>query len=75
MNERFALLRVSRRRGSARGGGDCATEQQLGVYVSAGEAERLTKLAEELRAQLSAISAEWEELMRQLAGQARLSNW
>ncbi len=42
------------------------TEQQLGVYVSAAETQRLTTLAEELRAQLSALIAEWEELMLQL---------
>jgi ATP-binding cassette, subfamily F, member 3 len=46
------------------------TEQQLGVYVSAGETERLTKLAEELRAQLASLTTEWEELMLQLEGQA-----
>jgi ATP-binding cassette, subfamily F, member 3 len=42
------------------------TEEQLGVYVSAAETQRLTKLAEELRAQLSSFTAEWEELMEQL---------
>jgi ATP-binding cassette subfamily F protein 3 len=46
------------------------TEQQLGVYISAAETERLTGLAEELRAQLNALTAEWEELMLQLEGQA-----
>ena len=46
------------------------TEQQLGVYVSAAETERLTKLAEELRAQLASLTTEWEELMLQLEGQA-----
>ena len=45
------------------------TEQQLGVYVSAAETQRLTTLAEELRAQLAALTAEWEELMAQLEGQ------
>ena len=44
------------------------TEAQLGVYVSAGETQRLTTLAEELRAQLVALTAEWEELMMQLDG-------
>jgi ATP-binding cassette subfamily F protein 3 len=44
------------------------TEQQLGVYVSAGETERLTKLAEELRAQAANLTAEWEDLMLQLDG-------
>jgi ATP-binding cassette subfamily F protein 3 len=42
------------------------TEQQLGVYVSAAETQRLTTLAEELRVQLAALTAEWEELMLQL---------
>ncbi len=42
------------------------TEQQLGVYVSAAETQRLATLAEELRAQLTALTAEWEELMAQL---------
>ncbi len=42
------------------------TEQQLGVYVSAEETQRLTNLAEELRGQLAALTSEWEELMMQL---------
>ena len=42
------------------------TEEQLGVYVSAAETQRLTTLAEELRSQLAALTAEWEELMLQL---------
>ncbi|UWZ84774.1 ribosomal protection-like ABC-F family protein [Occallatibacter riparius] len=42
------------------------TEQQLGVYVSAAETQRLTTLAEDLRGQLQALTAEWEELMMQL---------
>ena len=42
------------------------TEEQLGVYVSAAETQRLTELAESLRAQLAALTAEWEELMVQL---------
>jgi ATP-binding cassette subfamily F protein 3 len=49
------------------------TEQQLGVYVSAAETQRLTTLAEELRGQLAALTAEWEELMAQLEGQAASS--
>ena len=44
------------------------TEEQLGVYVSAAETQRLTTLAEELRGQLAALTAEWEELMAQLEG-------
>ncbi|MGD0346238.1 MAG: ABC-F family ATP-binding cassette domain-containing protein [Terracidiphilus sp.] len=44
------------------------TEQQLGVYVSAAETQRLTALAAELRAQLVALTAEWGELMLQLDG-------
>jgi ATP-binding cassette, subfamily F, member 3 len=42
------------------------TEERLGVYVSAAETQRLAELAEELRAQLAALTAEWEELMAQL---------
>jgi ATP-binding cassette subfamily F protein 3 len=42
------------------------TEQQLGVYVSAEETQRLTTLAENLRAQLASLTSEWEELMMQL---------
>jgi ATP-binding cassette subfamily F protein 3 len=42
------------------------TEEQLGVYVSAAETQRLTTLAEELRAQLAALTAEWEDVMAQL---------
>jgi ATP-binding cassette subfamily F protein 3 len=42
------------------------TEQQLGVYISAEETQRLTRLAEELRTQLTALTSEWEDLMMQL---------
>ncbi|MGD0736494.1 MAG: ABC-F family ATP-binding cassette domain-containing protein [Terracidiphilus sp.] len=49
------------------------TEEQLGVYVSAAETERLTKLAEDLRMQLEAFTSEWEELMTQLDGQTAVS--
>jgi ATP-binding cassette subfamily F protein 3 len=42
------------------------TEEQLGVFVSAEETQRLTELAGELRSQLAAVTAEWEELMAQL---------
>jgi ATP-binding cassette subfamily F protein 3 len=44
------------------------TEEQLGVYVSAAETQRLSTLAEDLRAELAAFTAEWEELMEQLEG-------
>ncbi len=44
------------------------TEEQLGVYVSAAETQRLTELALTLREQLSQLTAEWEELMGQLEG-------
>jgi ATP-binding cassette subfamily F protein 3 len=44
------------------------TEEQLGVYVSAAETQRLTDLAADLRDQLAALTAEWEELMMQLDG-------
>jgi len=49
------------------------TEEQLGVYVSADETQRLTTLAEELHGELAELTAEWEELMMQLDGQATLS--
>jgi ATP-binding cassette subfamily F protein 3 len=49
------------------------TEEQLGVYVSAPETQRLSTLAEELREQLAALTAEWEDLMMQLDGQAALN--
>ena len=49
------------------------TEAQLGVYVSAEETQRLTALAEELRAQLAVLTTEWEELMVQLDGQGTIS--
>jgi len=42
------------------------TEEQLGVYVSAAETQRLTALAADLRTQLAALTSEWEELMLQL---------
>lgn len=42
------------------------TEQQLGVFVSAAETQRLTDLAAGLRNQLAALTSEWEELMLQL---------
>jgi ATP-binding cassette subfamily F protein 3 len=42
------------------------TDEQLGVYVSAAETQRRTTLAAELRGQLAAFTAEWEELMLQL---------
>jgi len=44
------------------------TEEQLGVYVSAAETQRLSELAAELRSQLAVFTAEWEELMGQLEG-------
>ena len=42
------------------------TEEQLGVYVSAAETQRLTELAAELRSQVAALTSEWEEIMLQL---------
>jgi ATP-binding cassette subfamily F protein 3 len=42
------------------------TEEELGIYVSAAETQRLSTLAEELRSQLAELTAEWEELMLQL---------
>jgi ATP-binding cassette subfamily F protein 3 len=44
------------------------TEEQLSVYVSATETQRLSDLAAELRSQLADFTAEWEELMGQLEG-------
>jgi ATP-binding cassette subfamily F protein 3 len=44
------------------------TEEQLGVYVSAAEIARFSALAEDLRSQLAAHTAEREELMMQLEG-------
>jgi len=44
------------------------TEQQLGVFISAAETQRLTDLASDLRSQLAALTGEWEELMLQLEG-------
>jgi ATP-binding cassette, subfamily F, member 3 len=49
------------------------TEEQLGNYVSAAETARLTALADDLRSQLAAFTAEWEDLMMQLDGQGALS--
>ena len=42
------------------------TEQQLAVYVSAEETQRLTDLTAALRKELIELTAEWEELMMQL---------
>jgi ATP-binding cassette, subfamily F, member 3 len=42
------------------------TEEQLGMYVSAAETQRLTELASELRRELAGLTVEWEELMAQL---------
>ena len=44
------------------------TEEQLGVYVSAAETQRLTELSAGLREQLASLTAEWEDLMVQLEG-------
>jgi ATP-binding cassette subfamily F protein 3 len=49
------------------------TEQQLGVFVSATETQRLSDLAAELRRQLTALTVEWEELTVQLEEQGALS--
>jgi ATP-binding cassette subfamily F protein 3 len=50
------------------------TEEQLGVYVSASETARLSALADDLRTQLAALTAEWEDLMIQLEGQGAVSS-
>jgi ATP-binding cassette subfamily F protein 3 len=70
MEERCAFLEEETPRIEA---AIACTEEQLGVYVSAAETERLTKLAAELRVQLAALTDEWEELMMQLDGQGTLS--
>ena len=44
------------------------TEQQLAVYVSAAETQRLSDLAADLRTQLVTLTTEWEDLMLQLEG-------
>jgi ATP-binding cassette subfamily F protein 3 len=46
------------------------TEEQLGIFVSAAETQRLTALAEDLRGQLASLTAEWEELIMQLDSQS-----
>jgi ATP-binding cassette subfamily F protein 3 len=46
------------------------TEEQFGVFVSAQETQRLSTLAEDLRAQLASLTSEWEELMLQLEEQS-----
>ena len=45
-------------------------EESLGVYESAEETQRLTRLLEDLRAQHASLTAEWEELLLQLEQQA-----
>jgi ATP-binding cassette subfamily F protein 3 len=42
------------------------TDEQLSVYVSAAKTQRLADLAAGLRAQLAALTTEWEELTAQL---------
>jgi len=44
------------------------TEEQLAIFVSAAETQRLTELASGLREQLAQLTTEWEELMLQLEG-------
>ncbi|WP_348263762.1 ABC-F family ATP-binding cassette domain-containing protein [Telmatobacter sp. DSM 110680] len=46
------------------------TEEQLGVYISAAETQRLSDLAAELRSQLASLTTEWEDLTLQLEGQS-----
>src|ERR1022692_469702 len=48
------------------------TEEQLGVYVSAQETQRLSDLAAELRSQLTSLTEESEDLMAQLDGQGAI---
>jgi len=49
------------------------TEQQLAVYVSAAETQRLSDLASDLRTQLASLTTEWEDLMLQLEDQTASS--
>ncbi len=42
------------------------TEQQLAVFISAAETQRLTDLAASLREQAATLTTEWEDLMLQL---------
>ncbi len=49
------------------------TEDQLGNYVSAEETQRQTVLLEQLRAQLTSLTGEWEDVMMQLEEQGALS--
>jgi ATP-binding cassette subfamily F protein 3 len=65
MEERCALLEEETPRIEA---AIAHTEEQLSVYVSAEETQRLSTLAEDLRGQLAELTAEWEELMMQLEG-------
>ena len=46
------------------------TEEQLGVYVSASETQRLVAELDEQRAALTALTTEWEDLTMQLETQA-----
>ncbi|MFC5862723.1 ABC-F family ATP-binding cassette domain-containing protein [Acidicapsa dinghuensis] len=48
------------------------TETALGNFVSVAETERQTKLLDDLREQLTKLTAEWEELMMALEEQAAL---
>jgi ATP-binding cassette subfamily F protein 3 len=69
MEERCAFLEeeIPRIEGSI-----AHTEEQLGVYVSAQETQRLGDLAAELRSQLTSLTEEWEDLMAQLDGQGAI---
>jgi ATP-binding cassette subfamily F protein 3 len=69
MEERCAFLEEEIPRIEA---GLAHTEEQLGVYISAAETQRLSDLAQSLRQQLTEMSAEWEELMVQLEEQTAL---
>jgi ATP-binding cassette subfamily F protein 3 len=48
------------------------TESALGNFISVAETERQTKLLDDLREQLTQLTAEWEELMMALEEQAAL---
>jgi len=49
------------------------TESELGRFISTAETERQSALLDDLRAQLTALTAEWEELMMAMEEQSELT--
>jgi ATP-binding cassette, subfamily F, member 3 len=49
------------------------TEGELGRFISTAETERQSALLDDLRAQLTALTAEWEELMMAMEEQSELT--